>query len=109
MATRITYFAIADDLSSPEEPVGVLRRTEWDGGGHDERFGHNLTWIHSRLRCSSERGDEDSDLYEISEDEADRIVERIRRTVTGGYRRGGSCTSSPANGAHYYDLSEQAR
>src|SRR5947209_20362267 len=109
MATRITYFAIADDLSSPEEPVGVLRRIEWDGGGHDERFGHNLTWTRSRLRCSSERGDEDSDLYKISEDEADRIVERIRRTVTGGYGRGGSRTSSPANGAHYCGLSERAR
>ncbi|TVZ03281.1 hypothetical protein EAS64_22950 [Trebonia kvetii] len=32
MAARITYYAIADDLSSPEEPVGVLRRVERDVG-----------------------------------------------------------------------------
>jgi hypothetical protein len=88
MATRITYYAIADDLSSPEEPVGVLRRIEWDGGAHDERFGHELEWTPSRLRCSSERGDGFGDLYKISVDEASRIVERIRRTVTGAYRRG---------------------
>lgn len=93
MATRITYFAIADDLSSPEEPVGVLRRIERDGGGHDERFGHNLRWTRSRLRCSGERCDGDGDLYEISEDEANRIVERIRRTVTGAYRRGSLCAT----------------
>jgi len=94
MAARITYYAIADDLSSPEEPVGVLRRIERDGGAHDERFGHDLTWTRSRLRCSSERGDTDSDLYKISEDEANRIVERIRRTVTGAYRRGSTCATS---------------
>ena len=32
---------------------------------------------------SYERGNRDNQLYEISEDEADRIVERIRRSVTG--------------------------
>ena len=87
MATRVTYYAIADDLSSPEEPVGVLRRIEWNGGAREERFGHDLEWTRSRLRCS-ERGYGDSDMYKISVDEAHRIVERIRRTVTGAYRRG---------------------
>ena len=91
MATRITYYAIADDLSSPEEPVGVLRRIEWDGGAQEERFGHDLEWTPSQLRCSDERGGVDIDLYKISEDEANRIVERIRRTVTGARRRGTGC------------------
>jgi hypothetical protein len=93
MTTRITYYAIADDLSSPEEPIGVLRRTERDGSGHDERFGHDLEWTRSQLRCSNERGAVDSDLYKISEDEANRIVERIRRTVTGARRRGTGCAT----------------
>ena len=83
MATRITYYAIADDLRSPEEPVGVLRRVERDGGAHEERFGHDLEWTPSRPGCTNERVDWDSDLYKISEDEANRIVERIRRIVTG--------------------------
>ena len=93
MATRITYYAIADDLSSPEEPVGVLRRIEWDGGTRDERFGHDLEWKCGRPWCSNERGDGDSDLYKISVAEASRIVERIRRTVTGACRRGSTCTT----------------
>ena len=88
MATRITYYAIADDLSSPEEPVGVLRRIEWDGGAREERFGDDLEWTRSQLRRSNERGFGDSDTYKISADEAQRIVERIRRIVTGAYRRG---------------------
>jgi hypothetical protein len=83
MVTRTTYFAIVDDLSTRKEPVGVLRRIEHDGGEHDEQFGHDLEWTRSPLLYSHERGDGDNDLYEISEDEANRIVERIRRSVTG--------------------------
>ena len=83
MATKITYYAIVDDLSSREEPVGVLRRVEHDDGERDEQFGHDLQWTRSPLLYSYERGDGDNELYEISEDEADRIVERIRRSVTG--------------------------
>ena len=35
------------------------------------------------LLYSFERGNLDNHLYEITQDEADRIVERIRRSVTG--------------------------
>jgi hypothetical protein len=40
-------------------------------------------WEHSSLLYSFERGNLDNKLFEISEDEANRIVERIRATVTG--------------------------
>lgn len=83
MTTKVTYYAVVDDLSSKEEPVGVLRRIEHEGGERDEQFGHDLQWTRSPLLYSYERGDGDNDLYEISEDEAERIVERIRRSVTG--------------------------
>jgi hypothetical protein len=83
MATKITYYAIVDDLSSREEPVGVLRRIEHDGGERDEQFGYDLEWTRSPLLYSHERGDGDNQLYEIGEYEANRIVERIRRAVVG--------------------------
>jgi hypothetical protein len=83
MATKITYYAIVDDLSSREEPVGVLRRVEHDEGERDEQFGRDLQWTRSPLLYSYERGDGDNLLYEISAEEADRIAERIRRSVTG--------------------------
>jgi hypothetical protein len=83
MSVKVTYFAIVDDYSSREEPAGVLRRTETDDGQNDEQFGHDLEWTYSPLLYSYERGNLDNKLYEISEDEANRIVERIRRGVTG--------------------------
>jgi hypothetical protein len=82
--TKITYYAIVDDFSSREEPAGVLRRTIDDEGRDDEAFTTNLRWEHSGSLYSYERGNADAKLYEITEAEANQIVERIRRTVTGG-------------------------
>ena len=83
MPAKITYYAIVDDFSSREEPAGVLRRIEGDDAEHDEEFGRDLTWTRSPLLYSYERGNLDNQLVKISEDEADRIVERIRRSVRG--------------------------
>jgi hypothetical protein len=83
MPTKITYYAIVDDLSSREEPVGVLRRIEHDNGERDEAFTRNLEWKRSASLYSSERGNADAEFFEITEDEANQIVERIRRSVTG--------------------------
>jgi hypothetical protein len=86
MATKITYYAIVDDYSSREEPRTALRRIVHDNGQHDEQFSYRLEWVRSPLLYSYERGNGDNDIYEISEEEADRIVERIRRKVTGEAR-----------------------
>ena len=83
MPTKITYYAIVDDFSSKERPGGILRRVEDDEGQEDQSFTRNLKWEFSPLLYSYERGDGDNQIYEINEDEANRIVERIRRSVTG--------------------------
>jgi hypothetical protein len=83
MATKVTYYAIVDDLSTREEPAGVLRRIEHDEGERDEAFTRSLDWKRSASLYSYERGNRDAEFYEISEEEADRIVERIRRSATG--------------------------
>jgi hypothetical protein len=83
MPAKVTYYAVVDDYSSRAEPAGVLRRTETDAEQNDEQFGHDLEWTYSPLLYSYERGNMDNKLYEISEVEANRIVARIRRTVTG--------------------------
>jgi hypothetical protein len=84
MATKITYYAIIDDLSTREEPAGVLRRIEHDDGERDEAFTRSLEWKRSASLYSYERGNRDAELHEITEDEANQIVERIRRTVAAG-------------------------
>jgi hypothetical protein len=82
MATKVTYYAIVDDLSSREEPAGVLRRIVHDDGERDEAYTRSLEWRRSASLYSYERGNRDAEFYEVSEEEADRIVERIRRSVT---------------------------
>jgi hypothetical protein len=89
MAEQVTYYAIVDDGSSRQDPAGVIRRIIHEEGQRDEAFAYdNLTWEHTSLLYSYERGDGDNQLYEITEEEADQIVDRIRRTVTG--QAGGS-------------------
>jgi hypothetical protein len=83
MPTKVTYYAIVDDYSSRAEPSGILRRTETEGGQNDEQFGRDLEWSYSPLLYSHERGNMDNKFYQITEAEANQIVARIRRTVTG--------------------------
>ena len=83
MPTKITYYAIVDDLSSREEPAGVLRRIEHDNGERDEAFTRSLEWKRSASLYSYERGNAEAEFFEITEDEANQIVARIRAEVTG--------------------------
>ena len=84
MPDKVTYYAIIDDLSSREQPAGVFRRIYTDDGGRrDEAFTRALVWEASWSLVSAERGDLENEFIEITEDEANQIVERIRATVTG--------------------------
>ena len=83
MPDKVTYYAVVNDLSSREQPAGVFRRTYTeDGGRPDEAFTRNLVWECSASLVSAERGDLENEFIEISEAEANQIVERIRATVT---------------------------
>jgi hypothetical protein len=84
MAEEITYYAIIDDYSSREQPTGVLRRIRRDGGERDETFGRDLTWARSSLLYEHEHGDLENKFIPISEEEANRIVERIRELGGSG-------------------------
>ena len=78
MPEKITYYAIIDDSSSRAEPSGVLRRVENDEGEVDEIFSQELKWEFSPLLYSAENGDLTNDFSEITEEEANRVVARIR-------------------------------
>jgi hypothetical protein len=80
MAEKITYYAIIDEFSSRENPGGVLRRVRNDEGISDEAFSADLTWEFSPLLAGAERGDTMFDFVPIGEEEAERIVARIRET-----------------------------
>ena len=78
MTEKITYYAIVDEFTSRDRPAGVLRRVENNEGEVDEVFSRNLKWEFSPLFYSAERGDLANDFVPIGEDEAERIVARIR-------------------------------
>jgi hypothetical protein len=82
MPEEITYYALVNEFSSRERPGGVLRRIKHDEGQRDEAFTRDLTWKRSESLHSAERGDTMNDFYPISEEEAMRIVDRIRREVS---------------------------
>ncbi len=84
MSEKITYYAIIDEFSSRDRPGGVLRRVENDEGEIDEVFSRNLKWEFSPLLYSAERGDLANDFVPIGEEEASRIVERIRAQALSG-------------------------
>ena len=87
MTDKITYYAIVNELSSRERPAGVFRRIYFEvGGKRDEAFTTDLKWERSASLVSAERGDLLNEFIEITEDEANRIVARIRAEVTGRSR-----------------------
>jgi len=84
MPDRVTYYAVVNDLSSREQSAGVFRRTYTeDGGRSDEAFTRKLKWEYTTSLISAERGDTLNEFVEITEDEANQIVDRIRAQVTG--------------------------
>jgi hypothetical protein len=84
MTGKIDYYAIISEFSSREKPGGVLRRIQDAEGERDEVFSRDLKWEQSPLLYSAERGNLDNEFVEISEEEAERIVARIRAAVAGG-------------------------
>jgi hypothetical protein len=78
MTEKITYYAIVDELTTIEQPAGVLRRVKNNDGTTDEVFSGELQWTFSPLMYEAEHGDLENDFVPISEAEAERIVARIR-------------------------------
>jgi hypothetical protein len=79
MAEETKYYAIVDNASSREHPAGVLRRIKHDDGERDETFGTDFKWARSALLYEHENGDLENEFIPISEEEAGRIVARIRQ------------------------------
>lgn len=87
MSQKITYYAMVNDRSSRERPAGVVRRVESDAGEADEAFTRDFTWKRTSSIYAAERGDLQNKFVEITEGEAERIIARIRASVTGAEER----------------------
>ena len=79
MAEQLTYYAIIDHRATREDPAGVARRRRVEPAGfRDEALGRDLNWHFTPLIVEWERAESTPDLEQISEEEAERIIERFR-------------------------------
>jgi hypothetical protein len=79
MPDKVIYYAVVNRLSSREHPAGLFRRTYTEAGGlRDEAFTRHLVWKNSSTLDSAERGDLENEFVEISEDEANHLMEQLR-------------------------------
>ena len=79
MPDKVSYYVmlLADDARS--NPSGVARRRILENGGvRDEAFKRDLSWGHTPLVAAAERGDMTFEVVEVSEEEAERIIEQFR-------------------------------
>ena len=84
MPDRITYYAVVNDLSTRQRPAGLFRRTYTEAGGlRDEAITRKLVWKDSSSLVSAERGDLDNDFIEITENEANQLMEQLRTRWMG--------------------------
>ena len=84
MPDKVIFYAVVNDLSSRQHPAGLFRRTYTEAGGlRDEAFTTNLVWKNSSSLTSAERGDLENEFVEISEDEANQLMEELRARWTG--------------------------
>ena len=79
MADEIDYYAIVNEFTSREEPLGVVRRVKHERGQRDEVF-TGAGWEHTALLYSAERGDTMNELVPITEEQAEQIMERAKFT-----------------------------
>jgi hypothetical protein len=76
---NITYYAILRDDDTPERPSGLARQTLTPQGRLDEALRADFTWKRDSAIYEWERGEEmGMDLVEISEAEAQALIERFR-------------------------------
>jgi hypothetical protein len=86
MAENLTYYAIIDDRATRDDPAGIARRREIESGGfRDEALGRDLNWHFTPLIVEWKRAESTDDLEEISQEEAERAIERFRERWSGAF------------------------
>lgn len=79
MPDKITFYAIVDDVTTAERPLGLLRRLEFDGDGFtDEGLRRDFSWSFTPIIVEWERSDFDDELVEVSHAQASKIIEYFR-------------------------------
>ncbi len=79
MPDHVTYYAVVSGNRTAQNPSGLARRRHLQTGGfEDEALGRDLTWAHTSAIIEWNRDALDFELVEISEAEAQALIERFR-------------------------------
>ena len=79
MPDDVTYYAVVSGNRTTQNPSGLARRRHLQTGGfEDEALGKDLTWKHTSAVVESNRDAMDFELVEVSEAEAQGLIERFR-------------------------------
>jgi len=78
MAEQTVYYAITGIGQTPTEPAGLVRRRFTEKGRLDEALRSDMTWQRDAAIIEWEYGNLVGELVEISEAEAQTLVERFR-------------------------------
>jgi hypothetical protein len=79
MPDQLTYYAVLAGSRTAQNPSGLARRRHLQTGGFkDEALGRDLTWAHTSAIVEWNRDALDFRLVEISEAEANELIERFR-------------------------------
>ena len=73
------YYTVVGVGDSPNEPVGLVRRTFTADGRLDEALRKDLTWERDTAIIEWEYGNLVGELIEINEAEAQALIERFRQ------------------------------
>jgi hypothetical protein len=84
VSEKVTYYAVTLNAGNRSNPDGLARR-RWlsEGGIEDEMLRQDLTWKRDTIIVEWKRGEATEELHQISEDEANVLVERFKHRWEG--------------------------
>ena len=83
MPDRVDYYSIVGVGRTISNPSGLARRRYTNDGRIDESLRRDLSWGPSTAITDWEYGNHPGDLVEISEDEANALIERFQEKWQG--------------------------
>jgi hypothetical protein len=78
MSNKITFYAIVGRGATVDQPLGLLRRLQYDNGWEDEALQKDLSWRRTPVIVEWEHGSYENELVQVSHEQASKIVQYFR-------------------------------
>ncbi len=78
MSNKITFYAIVGREATVDQPLGLLRRLQYDNGWEDEALRKDLSWRRTAVIVEWEHDSYADELVKVSHEQASKIVQYFR-------------------------------